>query len=126
MKTMIISLAGISPISVGLGTRVRFKQTKELSVVGWLAGSSWKIIYSEINKNSISNKSKSFWIGDSEIFALINTDNVKARLTQHFQNLCYHNHNGLWSLQITVTLAEDFFCNPGLINYWRGQGLNPE
>ena len=37
MMTMIISLAGISPRSVGLGTSVRFRQTTELSVVtlGW-------------------------------------------------------------------------------------------
>ncbi len=37
MMTMIISLAGISPRSVGFGTSVRFRQTTELSVVtlGW-------------------------------------------------------------------------------------------
>ena len=37
MRTMMISLAGISLRSVGFGTRVLFKQTTELSVVtlGW-------------------------------------------------------------------------------------------
>jgi len=26
-----------------------------------------------------------------------------------------------WSLQITITLTERFFCQPGLKNSWRGQ-----